>query len=239
MLTRTNQHFIFLFSLCKVPCFIFETNFLERTKTWDTLTYALQAMSTSTPQRRLTVAQMYFYSELRSSLGNKVAERWLSGTSAACADPRQVSSVANTPTAQLPTERHKNDQLKRSSSIQDFRSQCQASTRIPAADTPRSLRRHECDMVRLINDHGEKAGLLFTDAAHELLDYSSLSHSEYESDPTLCPVVSCASPRNHTFASSPVSSHSEYESDPSLCHVASWCWSTRRNSASNDDCSSR
>jgi hypothetical protein len=198
-------------------------------------------MSTSTPQRRLTVAQMYFYTELRSSLGNKVAERWLSGTSAACADPRQVSSVANTPTAQLPTERHKNDQLKRSSSIQDFRSQCQASTRITAADTPRSLRRHECDMVRLINDHGEKAGLLFTDAAHELLDYSSLSHSEYESDPTLCPVVSrcCASPRNHTFASSPVSSHSEYESDPSLCHVASWCWSTRRNSASNDDCSSR
>ena len=194
-------------------------------------------MSSSTPQRRITVAQMYFYTELRSSLGNKIAERWLSGTSASCADSRQVSSVANTPTAELPTDRHKNDRLKRSSSIQDLQSQCQASTRIPAVDTPRSLRRHECDMIRLINDHGEKAGLLFTDAAHELLDYSSVSHSEYESDPTLCPVVSrcCASPRNHSFASS----HSEYESDPSLCHVASWCWSTRRSSASDDDCSSR
>ena len=134
-------------------------------------------MSSSTPQRRITVAQMYFYTELRSSLGNKIAERWLSGTSASCADSRQVSSVANTPTAELPTDRHKNDRLKRSSSIQDLQSQCQASTRIPAVDTPRSLRRHECDMIRLINDHGEKAGLLFTDVAHELLDSP---HSEHD-----------------------------------------------------------
>ena len=29
---------------------------------------------------------------------------------------------------------------------------------------------HECDFQRLMHEHGEKVGLLFTDAAHELLD---------------------------------------------------------------------
>jgi len=42
---------------------------------------------------------------------------------------------------------------------------------------------HECDMIRLIIDHGEKPGLLFTDVGHELLDspYSSVSDDDYSS----------------------------------------------------------
>ena len=209
-------------------------------------------MSTSSPQRVLTVAEMYFYTELRSSLGHTVAENWLSGTSASCAGWRHVSPVANTPTAELPTERHKNDQLEKSSSIQDCWSQHQASTPISSADTPRSLSRscasesldsdverfssgvlHKCHSTILksrimshswlARKHGEKAGLLFTDAAHELLDYSS-------------PVVSRCCSVLSRCCSSADPKVSEYESDPSLCHVASWCWSTRHSSVSNNDC---
>ena len=135
-----------------------------------------------------TVADMYFYTELRSSLGHKDAERWLSGSSASCVR----------------------------SSIQASRCQSQTFSTISAADTPRSRspfssseclasgierslsgvpallkchsvmpfdESHECDMLRLIHEHGEKAGLLFTDAAHELLDSprSSASNDDWSS----------------------------------------------------------
>ena len=209
-------------------------------------------MSTSSPQRRLTVAEMYFYTELRSSLGHQVAEHWLSGTSASRAHSRLVSTVTNTPTAELPTERRQNDQLEKSSSIQDSWSQSQACTPITAADTPRAHSRsftsepldsdierfssgvlHKCHSTMLksrimshswlARKHGEKAGLLFTDAAHEILDYSS-------------PIVSrCCSVLSRCCSSAEPKA-SEYESDPSPRHVASWCWSTRRSSGSNDDC---
>jgi hypothetical protein len=43
-----------------------------------------KTMGTSSPQRRLTVAEMYFDTELHSSLGDMVAEHWLSGTSSSC-----------------------------------------------------------------------------------------------------------------------------------------------------------
>ena len=98
-----------------------------------------KAMSTSSPQRRLTAAEMYFYTELRSSLGQTVADQWLSGTSSSCAGSCRVSSFANTPTAELPTERRKNGKLKKSPSIHDSRSHSQASSLISAADTPRSV----------------------------------------------------------------------------------------------------
>ena len=207
-------------------------------------------MSTTSAQRRLTVAEMYFYTELRSSLGHTVAEHWLSGTSASCAGWRHVSPVANTP--ELPTKRRKNDELEKFSSIQDCRSQPQASTPISADDTPRSLSPsfasesldsdversssgvlHKCHSTMLksrimshswlARKHGEKAGLLFTDAAHELLDYSS-------------PVVSRCCSVLSRCCSSADPKVSKYESDPSLCHGASWFWSTRRSSVSIDDC---
>ena len=101
------------------------------------LKHAVKAMSTSTPERRWNAAQMYFYTELRSSLGNKVAELWLSGTSAGCADPCQVPSVSNTPTVQRPTDRHKNNRLY--SNIQGSLCHPQTSSLISAADTPGCL----------------------------------------------------------------------------------------------------
>ena len=195
-------------------------------------------------ERRLTVAEIYFFTELRYSLGHTVAEHWLAGTSASCANSRRASTVDNTPTQELPTETSQNDQLKKGSSIQNSWSQSQASTPISAADPARTLRRsfssdslvsiesfssgvlNTCQSMMLksrsmslsflVRKHGEKAGLLFTDAAHELLDYAS---------PVLSRCCSSADPKV-----------SEYESDPSLCHVASWCWSTRHSSVSNNDC---
>jgi hypothetical protein len=79
----------------------------------------------------------------------------------------------------------------------------------------------------LVRKHGEKAGLLFTDAAHILDDYS-----EYESDPSLSPVVSrfCSS----SLADPKVSDYESLCPDSSLCPRISWCWSTRCSLASND-----
>jgi hypothetical protein len=247
-------------------------------------------MSTSSTQRRPTAAEMYFYTELRSSLGQTVAEHWLLGTYSKCAGSLRVSSFANTPTAELPTERLKNDQLNKSSSIQDSRSHSQASTLISSADTPRPLRRSlsrsfsseslaslasgierlssgvldKCHSMMLksrimshsflVRKYGEKAGLLFTDAAHELLDFSSpvisrccsvvsrcCSSESALADPKVSAGADVGRSRRHSSSrrrsSSAHCSHSsEYESDPSPCHVASWCWSNRRSSASNEDC---
>jgi hypothetical protein len=230
-------------------------------------------MSTSTPQRRPSVAEMYFYTELRSSLGHMVAEHWLSETSASCAGSRPISSVANTPTADLPTERRKNDQLNESSSVHDFRRQSEASSLISAADTAHSLSGsfssqclasdierlssgalHKCQVLKsrlmslsfMVRKHGEKAGLLFTDAAHELLDDSSPIISRCCSVVSRCCSSALADPKvsagadigsSRRRSSSAHCSHSsKNESDPSPCHVASWCWSTRHSSVSNDDC---
>jgi hypothetical protein len=214
------------------------------------------------------VSKMYFYTELRSSLGHMAAEHWLSGTSAPCA-------VSNTPTAELPTERRKDDQLKWSSSKQDFTrslsqastpisaavvdtpswSQPQASTPTSAADKPRGLIRtfseeslasielfssgvvNTCQSMMLkhrskslsflVRKHGEKAGLLFTDAAHEVLDYSSPIISRCSSVVSSCCSSALADPkvsagadvgstrRRSSFCSSHCSHCSKYESDPS------------------------
>jgi hypothetical protein len=214
------------------------------------------------------VSKMYFYTELRSSLGHMAAEHWLSGTAASCA----VSNTV-TPTAELPNERREDDQLKWSSSNQDSwslsqastpisaavadtppRSQPQASTPISAADTASSLSRsfssqclasdiervsngalHKCQMLKsrimslsfLVKKHGEKAGLLFTDAAHELLDDSSPIISRCCSIVSRCCSSTLADPkvsacadvgrrrRRSSFCSSHSSHSSKYESDAS------------------------
>ena len=106
----------------------------------------------------------------------------------------------------------------------------------------------------LVRKHGEKAGLLFTDAAHELLDYFSpvvsrccsvvsrcCSSESAIADPKVSAGADVGRSRGRSMSrrrsSSSHNSHSsEYQSDPSLCNVASWCRSTRRNSVSNDDC---
>jgi hypothetical protein len=98
----------------------------------------------------------------------------------------------------------------------------------------------------LVRKHGDKAGLLFTDAAHELLDCSSPMESRCCSVVSRCCSSALADPKvsagadvgwsRHRSSISDCSHSSEHESDPSLCPVASWCWPTRRSSVSKDDC---
>jgi hypothetical protein len=220
-------------------------------------------MSTS-PQRRLTAAEMYFYTELRSSLGDMDAEQWLSGTSSTCAGSRRVSpvasvaSAANRPNAPLPTEQRKSDQLQKSS--QDPRIHSEASS----ADTQRPPTRtrrcsfaqeslaaaatdierfssgvlHKCHSMMqksftmshsfLVRKYGDKAGLLFTDAAHEVLEHSTPVVSRQSSITSRRSSVSKR--RMSSLAVTlEVPTVSETVSDPALCHVASWCWSTRQS----------
>ena len=124
-----------------------------------------------------TLAEMYFYTELRSSLGHKDAERWLSGASATCvrssiqasrrlrqSQTFSAISAADTPRSRSPfsSSEYLASEIERSLSGVTALLKCHSVRPFDES--------HECDMLRLINEHGEKAGLLFTDAAHELLD---------------------------------------------------------------------
>ena len=102
---------------------------------------SMLSTSSTTPQRKPTKADMFFYDELRSTLGQVNAEHWLATESSTCRRPRTASCKPNN------GSRRPDDTL------------CDRS--------------HECDIASLISRHGEKVGLLFTDAAQELLD----SHS--------------------------------------------------------------
>jgi hypothetical protein len=200
------------------------------------------------------VSKMYFYTELRSSLGHMAAEHWLSGTSVSCA-------VSNTSTHQLKSSSSNQDSWSVSQASTPISaavadtppwSQHQASTPIPAADTASSLSSsfssqclaserlssgawNKCQMLKsrimsisfLVRKHGEKAGLLFTDAAHELLDDSSPIISRGSSVVSRCCSSTLADPkvsavadggrrrRRSSFCSSHCSHSSKYESDPS------------------------
>jgi len=134
-----------------------------------------------------TLAEMYFYAELRSSLGHKDAERWLSGASATCVRSsiqasrrlRQSQTFSTISAADTPRSRSP------FSSSESLASEIERSLLgVPALLKCHSVmpfdESHECDMLRLINEHGEKAGLLFTDAAHELLDSPRSSTSNHD-----------------------------------------------------------
>lgn len=58
---------------------------------------------------------------------------------------------------------------------------CKPNNRSRRPDDTLCDRSHECDIARLISSHGEKAGLLFTDAAHELLDSPRSEASHFSS----------------------------------------------------------
>jgi len=133
-------------------------------------------------QRQSNLVDLYFFTELRSSLGLVQAERWLSETSS----PSRAASGAKTPTPALPSEGKKNVwTVVKSSRTQQSRCHSQASSlaqrsfvfsRPPSCESFASetvtlcQESHEFDMNWLMNEYGEKVGLLFTDAAHELLD---------------------------------------------------------------------
>ena len=102
---------------------------------------SMLSTSSTTVQRKPTIADMFFYDELRSTIGQVNAEHWLATESSTCRRPRTALCKPNN------GSRRPDDTL------------CNRS--------------HECDIARMISWHGKKAGLLFTDAAYELLDSDS------------------------------------------------------------------
>jgi hypothetical protein len=102
---------------------------------------SMLSTSSTTPQRKPTKADMFFYDELRSTIGQVNAQHWLATQSSTCRSSRTASCKLNN------GSRRPDDKL------------CDRS--------------HECDIASLISWHREKAGMLFTDAAHEHLDSDS------------------------------------------------------------------
>ena len=109
-----------------------------------------EAMPATTLKNRQTVTDTFFFHELRSALGHAEAERWLATASSPCTLSRTGSASCSGPS----TPRTRGDEWPRhlDCTLRDQSNE------------------HECDFQRLMNEHGEKVGLLFTDAAHEILD---------------------------------------------------------------------
>ena len=107
-------------------------------------------MCATMPMRRQTVTDTFFFHELRSALGHAEAECWLATASSPCTLSRTASPACSGPS----TPRTRGDP---------------SPGHLDCAPRDQS-NEHECDFQRLMNEHGEKVGLLFTDAAHELLD---------------------------------------------------------------------
>jgi hypothetical protein len=114
-----------------------------------TLTFT--TMHATRPNRRQSVTDTFFFHELRSALGHAEAERWLATASPPCTLSRTASPACSGPT----TPRT---------------SRGDASPRHLDCAPRDQSNEHECVFQRLMHEHGEKVGLLFTDAAHELLD---------------------------------------------------------------------
>ncbi len=132
----------------------------------------------TTPQRALpTIADSFFYNELRATLGHVHAEHWMASAASPCIRARPACSIEpqNSRSAASPRLRSDLGHVDKenwlaTASPPSSRSRPALQTSLGEANKRRSLQDGECDIARLMNEHGDKVGLLFTDAAHELLD---------------------------------------------------------------------
>ena len=131
----------------------------------------------TTPQRGLpTIADFFFYNELRSTLGHVHAEHWLATAASPCIRSRPASQACsiepkNRRSAASPRLRSALGHVEKENWLVPSSRSLPASQAISGeANKRRSRQDGECDLARLMNEHGDKVGLLFTDAAHELLD---------------------------------------------------------------------
>ena len=133
---------------------------------------------------RLSVADTYFYTELLVSLGSVEAEKWLKTnlrfavSGSPCHTPPSSSSALSAASASrhastlpvckrcLPNSRSMLKLLSKHSNLQDMHDH------ISTAACPRQ---DDCTAAigQILQENGDKVGLLFTDAAHELLDSPS------------------------------------------------------------------
>ena len=140
----------------------------------------------TTPQRgQPTIADFFFYNELRSTLGHVHAEHWLATAASPCIRSRPASQACsiepkNRRSAASPRQRSALGHVEKEHwLVPSSRSRPASQASSGEANRRRSRQDDECDLARLMNEHGDKVGLLFTDAAHELLD-SPRSNSSRE-----------------------------------------------------------
>ena len=117
------------------------------------------------PQRRLpTRADYFFYNELRSTFGHVHAEHWLATAASTCIPSRPASQAGSGKPRHRTRSAHECPALRSAKWLATASQACSGDP-----NNGRSLLDGECDIARLMNEHGEKVGLLFTDAAHEIL----------------------------------------------------------------------
>ena len=144
----------------------------------------------TTPQRGLpTIADFFFYNELRSTLGHVHAEHWMATAASPCIRSRPTSQACsiepqNRRSAASPILSSSHFHFDKATWLAtapppSSRSRPASQASSGEANKRRSRQDDECDLARLMNEHGDKVGLLFTDAAHELLD-SPRSNSSRE-----------------------------------------------------------
>jgi hypothetical protein len=140
----------------------------------------------TTPQRGLpTIADFFFYNELRSTLGHVHAEHWLATAASPCTRSRPASQACSIEpksrrSAASPRLRSALGHVEKENwLVPSSRSLPASQASSGEANKRRSRQDGECDLARLMNEHGDKVGLLFTDAAHEILD-SPRSNSSRE-----------------------------------------------------------
>ena len=118
------------------------------------------------PQRRLpTLAEFFFYNELRSTLGHVHAEQWLATATSQCIPSRPASQAGPGKPRNRTRTAHECPVLRSAKWLATASQACSGEPK-----HGRSQPDGDCDIARLMNEHGEKVGLLFTDAAHELLN---------------------------------------------------------------------
>jgi hypothetical protein len=133
----------------------------------------------TTPQRGLpTIADFFFYNELRSTLGHVHAEHWMTSAASPYIRSRPACSIEpqNGRSAASPRVRSALGHVEKENWMVPSSPSLPASQASSGeANKRRSRQDGECDLARLMNEHGDKVGLLFTDAAHELLDSPRVS----------------------------------------------------------------
>jgi hypothetical protein len=109
----------------------------------------------------------------RATLGHVHAEHWMTSAASPCIRSRPACSIEPQNRRSAASHRLRSDlghvdkeNWLATASPPSIRSRPASQASLCEVNKRRSLQDGECDIARLMNEHGDKVGLLFTDAAH-------------------------------------------------------------------------
>jgi hypothetical protein len=152
---------------------IYQTDGVEHDRVFEVVLLTRGDKGTMSNQNATSIALNYFFNELRDELGNARAEEWLCSHSF-------VATTQDDPQPMTPNTR-KNPfcpvTYYMQSAYDGHRARPPAScTEMEQTNTPRARRHSKGTLQHLSHVLGKNAGLLFTDAAHTLLDKWNFSN---------------------------------------------------------------